>query len=63
MKKEILAHFDEVIEQISQYMGKFDDHIKAMDEERKKILEAKEKGEAKLQELRNLRAEVEKKMK
>jgi hypothetical protein len=60
---KLLAHFDEMLDQLGQYYAKFADHIKGMEVEIVKVMEAKKSLEAKIKEVSELREFVEKRMK
>ena len=62
-REKLLAHFDEILDQLGQYHAKFDDHIKAMDTEKEKVLAAKRGLEEKLEQVSKLREYIEKKVK
>jgi hypothetical protein len=62
-REKLLAHFDEILDQLGQYHAKFDDHVKAMDAEKEKVLAAKKSLGEKLEQVSELREYIEKKVK
>lgn len=54
-KTKLLEYFDKTLQQLVEYEGKFVGHLKAMDDERVKIVDSQKKLQAQIAEMQELR--------